>query len=129
MSRRCVVTGKKVITGNNVSHSHRKTRRTFDPNIQKTSLYSEALGRNVRVKISASGLRTVDHKGGLDTWLVNTAPSKLDPDMRPIRQQVIKALEAKHGKIEPKKSTRPAKQVSKRAEKAKAKNAAAKKSA
>ena len=69
MSRRCELTGKGVQSGNNVSHSHVKTRRRFLPNLQSTSLYSESLGRTYRLRVSARALRTVDHRGGFDAFL------------------------------------------------------------
>ena len=95
MSRRCIVTGKGPQSGNNVSHALNRTRRRFLPNIQSTDVYSEALKRSVRVKISAAGLRTIDHKGGLDAYLVNTAKTKLDESLRPIKAQVEAAIAAK----------------------------------
>ena len=95
MSRRCMVTGKGVMSGNNVSHAHNKTRRKFLPNVQDTSLFSEALQRWVKLRASAAGLRTVEHKGGLDQFLMDTAPTKLDPKLRTVRKQVEKALAEK----------------------------------
>lgn len=95
MSRRCMITGKSVMSGNNVSHAHNKTRRRFLPNIQETSLYSEALDRWVKVKASAAGLRTVEHKGGFDAFLTGTAKTKLDEALRPIKEQVEKAIAEK----------------------------------
>lgn len=95
MSRRCQITGKAVMSGNNVSHSQRKTRRKFLPNVQDASLYSVALGRWVSVKISTAGMRTVEHKGGFDAYLSGTAKTKLDPALRPIKAQVEKALAEK----------------------------------
>ncbi len=95
MSRKCQVTGKAVMSGNNVSHAENRTRRKFMPNIQETRLYSEALERWIAMKVSTSGLRTVEHKGGLDAFLVNTAKTKLDPKLRTIKAQVEKALAAK----------------------------------
>lgn len=95
MSRRCMVTGKGPMSGNNVSHAQNKTRRKFNPNIQDTSLYSEVLGKKIRLRVSVAGLRTIDHKGGLDAYLTSTAPTKLDPVLRPIKQEVEKALEEK----------------------------------
>lgn len=95
MSRRCMITGKGVMSGNNVSHAMNKTKRRFLPNIQETSLYSEALDRWVKVKASTAGLRTVEHKGGLDAFLVNTAKTKLDPALRPVKAEVEKAVAAK----------------------------------
>lgn len=95
MSRRCQITGKAVMSGNNVSHALNRTRRRFLPNIQDTSLYSVALSRWVKVKTTAAGLRTVEHKGGLDAFLTGTAKTKLDPKLRPVKAQVEKALAAK----------------------------------
>lgn len=92
MSRRCMVTGKSVMSGNNVSHAKNRTRRRFLPNVQETSLYSETLGRPVRLKVTAAGLRTIDHKGGLDAYLIQTAPSKLDSELRPVKAQLESAL-------------------------------------
>lgn len=92
MSRRCVVTGKAVMSGNNVSHAHNKTRRRFMPNLQDTGIFSEALGRLVKVRVSAAGLRTVEHRGGFDKWILSVAPTKLDPSLRKTRKQVEKTL-------------------------------------
>ena len=65
MSRACELTGKAVMTGNNVSHANNKTRRRFLPNLCDVTLISEALGQNVRLRISANALRSVEHRGGL----------------------------------------------------------------
>jgi large subunit ribosomal protein L28 len=83
------------MTGNNVSHANNKTRRRFLPNIQETSVYSEALRRQIRVKVSTKGLKTIEHNGGIDSWLLSIAPSKLDVNLRPLRAQVLKATEKK----------------------------------
>ena len=69
MSRRCELTGKGPMTGNNVSHANNKTRRRFLPNLNEVTLQSEILGRGVKLRISAAALRTVDHRGGLDASL------------------------------------------------------------
>jgi large subunit ribosomal protein L28 len=95
MARRCAVTGKGVQTGNNVSHANNKTRRRFLPNLQETSLFSEALGRNVRLRVSTNGLRTIEHRGGLDAYLVASSKTELDRDMRSVKQQVEKTLAAR----------------------------------
>ena len=94
MARRCSITGKGVQTGNNVSHSHRKTRRRFLPNVHQTSLYSEALGRVVRLKLAVSGVRTIEHKGGLDAYLIATADKKLTDDAIRLKKQIAKAQTA-----------------------------------
>lgn len=92
MARRCVVTNKKPQSGNNVSHALNRTRRRFLPNIQETNVYSEVLKRSIRVKVSAAGLRTIDHKGGLDAYLIGTAKTKLDESLRTIKAQVEAAV-------------------------------------
>lgn len=92
MSRRCMITGKGVMSGNNVSHAQNKTRRKFLPNIQDTGVYSEALGRLIKVRASTHGLRTIEHQGGLDGYLTNTAASKLDPALRPVKAKVEQAM-------------------------------------
>ena len=95
MSRQCQVTGKKLMFGNNVSHANNKTRRRFMPNIQDTSLYSEVLNRMISVRVSVAGLRTVDHKGGFDAFLLDMPNAKLDVDLRPIKALVEKTIAAK----------------------------------
>lgn len=95
MSRRCMITGKEPQSGNNVSHALNRTKRRFLPNIQETSLYSVALDRWVKLKVSTAGLRTVEHKGGFDAFLQGTAKSKLDPALRPIKAQVEATLAGK----------------------------------
>ncbi|MCK6418658.1 MAG: 50S ribosomal protein L28 [Alphaproteobacteria bacterium] len=92
MSRRCMITGKAVLVGNNVSHANNKTKRRFLPNIQDTRLYSEVLERWVSLKVTTAGLRTVEHTGGLDAFLIGTAKTKLDADLRPVKAAVEKAL-------------------------------------
>ena len=91
MARRCSITGKGVQTGNNVSHSQRKTRRRFLPNVHRTSLYSEALGRTVRLKLSASGIRTIEHKGGLDSYLTGTADKMLTEEAVRLKKRIARA--------------------------------------
>ena len=95
MARRCAVTGKGVLTGNNVSHANNKTRRRFLPNLQETSLFSEVLGRNVRQRVSTNGLRTIEHKGGLAAYLIAASNSDLEADMRRLKKQVEKAQAAR----------------------------------
>ncbi|HNQ91644.1 MAG TPA: 50S ribosomal protein L28 [Alphaproteobacteria bacterium] len=95
MSRKCQVTGKTLMFGNNVSHSQRKTRRTFMVNVQDTDVYSETLGRSIRIRVSTAGLRTLDHKGGLDQFLLDTPKSKLDPELHDVKSKVEKAVAAK----------------------------------
>ena len=92
MTRRCMVSGKGPLVGNNVSHANNKTKRRFLPNLQDTTLLSDVLGRSVRVRISTNGLKTVEHSGGLDAWLVKTPAAKLDKQMRRLKDQVKEAL-------------------------------------
>lgn len=88
MSRRCELTGKGVLVGNNVSHSQRKTRRRFLPNLQVVSLHSAALDRTFRLRVSTRALRTVDHCGGLDTYLGKADDDHLSTRARRIKKDV-----------------------------------------
>lgn len=92
MARRCALTGRGVQTGNNVSHAHNKTRRRFLPNLQTASLYSDALGQTVRLRVCARTLRTIEHKGGLDAFLLGSSASKLADEGRLLKRRVKKAL-------------------------------------
>lgn len=95
MPSRCVITDKTVTTGNNVSHANNRTRRKFRPNITETRVYSEALNQFFKITVTAAGLRTLEHKGGFDAWLLDTAPSKLpNSDLRKIRKQIQTKKEA-----------------------------------
>lgn len=94
MARRCELTGKGVLTGNNVSHAHNKTRRRYLPNLCNVSLMSETLGRPLRVKVSASALRTVEHRGGIDAFLAKAKNSELSLKARRFKRQVEKAQAA-----------------------------------
>ena len=91
MARRCAFTGKGVQTGNNVSHAHNKTRRRFLPNLQRTSLYSDALRQMVRLRLSTRAIRTIDHNGGLDAFLLSTSNSKLGDEARRLKRRIQKA--------------------------------------
>lgn len=79
------------MTGNNVSHANNKTRRRFLPNLQVASFLSEILGRTFRLRVTTRGIRTIEHKGGLDQFLLNAANAKLDSDLRKIKKQIQKA--------------------------------------
>lgn len=94
MSRRCELTGKGPMTGNNVSHAHNKTRRRFLPNLSVTALMSEALGRTVRLKVSASALRTVDARGGLDAFLLKAKDADLSANAQKLKKEIAKAQTA-----------------------------------
>jgi len=93
MSRRCIVTGKGPLVGHNVSHANNKTKRRFMPNLQVTSLTSDALGRGVRLRLSTRGIKTVEHAGGLDAWLLRTPDAKLDIETRRIKRRIQKAID------------------------------------
>ncbi len=88
MARRCEITGKGVQSGNNVSHAHNKTRRRFLPNLQETSFYSESLKRKIRMRVTAAAIRTVEHNGGIDAFVLSKAPSKLAPVLRKLRNEL-----------------------------------------
>ena len=90
MARRCIITGKGVQTGNNVSHANNRTRRRFLPNLQKVSLESETLGENVPMRISTSALRTIEKNGGLDSWLLGTSNAKLSAEARKLKARIVK---------------------------------------
>ncbi len=94
MARRCELTGKGVMTGNNVSHANNKTRRRFMPNLNDVTLASEALGQTFRFKIAASTLRTVDHRGGLDAFLAKAKDLDLSARARKVKRDVAKARTA-----------------------------------
>lgn len=91
MSKRCDLTGRTIQTGNNVSHAMNKTRRRFMPNLQETSLWSEALGQSLRLRVSAYGLRSVEHNGGLDAYLLKTSDGKLAPVAQKIKRRIKRA--------------------------------------
>ncbi len=95
MARRCSITGKGVLTGNNVSHANNKTRRRFLPNLQETSVLSDALGQMVRLKVSTQGLKTIEHNGGLDAYLLSVTDTKLTDEARRIKRRIKKAIESR----------------------------------
>ena len=94
MARRCAVTGKGVLTGNNVSHANNKTRRRFLPNMQEVTLISDALGRSVRLRVSVNGLRTIEHNGGLDNWLLKARTEQLSPAAARLKRAIRKKQSA-----------------------------------
>jgi large subunit ribosomal protein L28 len=95
MSRRCTMTGVGIQYGNNVSHANNKTRRRFLPNLQRTSMMSDALGRTVRVRLTVSAIRTIEHHGGLDAYLLTTPVRALPDEARRLKQRIAKALAAR----------------------------------
>ena len=90
MSWRCELTGKTRQIGNRVSHSNRKTKRRFLPNLLNVTLMSDALGRSVRLRISANALKTVDHRGGLDAFLLKAKDAELAPKMLELKRAIAK---------------------------------------
>jgi len=98
MARRCAITGKGVLTGNNVSHANNKTRRRFLPNLQETSMLSDALGHLVRLRLSVNAIRSIEHKGGLDSYLLTTPDAKLPAEALRLKRRVAKAGEKAAGK-------------------------------
>jgi large subunit ribosomal protein L28 len=90
MSRRCDLTGKGALTGHKVSHSNRKTKRRFLPNLCNVTLISDALGRGVRLRVCANALKTVDHRGGLDAFLAKAREDELSPKALEIKRQIEK---------------------------------------
>ncbi len=91
MSRRCEITGKGVLAGNNVSHANNKTRRRFLPNLQESSLLSDALGSSVRLRLSTRAIRTIEHNGGIDAYLLGTSDSRLLPGVLALKRRIEKA--------------------------------------
>jgi large subunit ribosomal protein L28 len=89
MARRCELTGKAVQTGHNVSHANNKSKRRFLPNLKNVSLMSDALNRTVRLRISVAALRSVEHRGGLDAFLVKASEDDLSDRARKLRKDVI----------------------------------------
>lgn len=94
MARRCELTGKGVLTGNNVSHAVNKTRRRFLPNLCNVTLASDTLGRSVKVRASAAALRSVEHRGGLDAFLAASREENLSLNLRRVKREIAKAKAA-----------------------------------
>lgn len=93
MARICVITGKKPQYGNNVSHANNKSRRRWTPNLQVMSVPSEILGRMVKLRVTAAGLRTIEHKGGIDAYLLNSKNSRLGLETKKLKKIVLAAQE------------------------------------
>lgn len=90
MARRCEVTGKGTQFGNNVSHANNKNRRRFQPNLQETSLLSDALGRMVRLRLSTNAIRSIEHRGGLDAFLLSSRDALLSQDAKRLKSAIAK---------------------------------------
>ena len=89
MSRRCEITGKGVQSGNNVSHANNKTRRRFLPNLQVASFLSDILGQSIRMRLSTTGIRTIEKNGGIDSFLMKTPASRLSGDVLRLKKRVM----------------------------------------
>lgn len=94
MSRVCELTGKGPMSGNNISHANNKTRRRFLPNLNEVTLISDVLGQSFKLRISAAGLRSVDHRGGLDAYLVKARDEELSSNALKIKKAIVKAQAA-----------------------------------
>lgn len=92
MARRCELSGKGVMSGNNVSHALNRTRRKFLPNLCNVTLMSEALGRNIKLKVSAAALRTVEHRGGLDAYLLKAKDTELSDRALAVKKEIRQAV-------------------------------------
>lgn len=90
MSRICELTGKTRLVGNNVSHAKNRTKKTFLPNLQNVTLLSDTLGKGVKLRVSTHGLRSVEHVGGLDNWLLKTKDDKLSLRVKRLKKEIAK---------------------------------------
>ena len=99
MAWRCELTGKTRQIGHRVSHSNRKTKRRFLPNLLNVTLMSDALGRSIRLRISANALKTVDHRGGLDAFLLKAKDAELSPRVLELKRQVVKKRAARRRRL------------------------------
>ncbi|AQS85563.1 MAG: 50S ribosomal protein L28 [Acetobacter aceti] len=95
MSRRCEITGKGVLTGNNVSHANNKSRRRFLPNLQEVSVLSDILGAPISMRVTTRGLRTIEHNGGLDSYLLDTPNRNLTAEAQVIKRRILRAQSKK----------------------------------
>ena len=91
MSRRCQITGKGVLSGNNVSHANNKTRRRFLPNLQHSSLQSDILGTTIRVRLTTHAMRTIEHNGGLDSFLLGTPNRDLPEEAQVLKRRIARS--------------------------------------
>lgn len=95
MSRVCELTGKGRQVGHNVSHANNKTKRTFLPNLHNVTLISDTMGQSYRLRVSTHGLRSVEHNGGLDNWLLKAGDEQLSANARKLKKEVTKKLAEK----------------------------------
>jgi large subunit ribosomal protein L28 len=90
MSRRCELTGKSILTGNLVSHSNHKTKTRFLPNLTRVTLISESLNRRVRLRVAVAALRSIEHRGGLDAFLLKARDTELSPNALALKREIAK---------------------------------------
>ncbi len=88
MARRCDITGKRPMSGYKVSHAMNHTKRRFLPNLQNVSVWSDSLSRSIKLRMSTSAIRTIEHKGGFDAWILNEKKPNLTPELLKIRKAV-----------------------------------------
>ncbi|SRR5258708_1791274 len=98
MARRCEITGKGVQVGHNVSHANNKTKRRFLPNLQDTTLLSDALNQLVRLRLTTYAIRSIEHKGGLDAYLLGTSDTKLPDSAVRLKRRVARAKAKREAK-------------------------------
>ncbi|MFL2660818.1 MAG: 50S ribosomal protein L28 [Alphaproteobacteria bacterium] len=95
MVKKCLITKKKPLTGNNVSHAVNKTKRRFYPNLHNTSFFSEILGKNIKLKVTSRGIKTVEKNGGIDSYIINTKNSKLTNETKKLKKVLtLKSLKS-----------------------------------
>ena len=95
MARRCELTGKGVLVGNNVSHANNKTKTKFRPNLQYRRILSDSLGQMIRIRLTTNAIRTIEHNGGLDAFLLSTSDLKLPTEAKRLKRRIEKAAAAK----------------------------------
>ena len=98
MARRCMITGKGVLSGNNVSHATNKTRRRYLPNLQEQSFFSDVLGTSIQIRLSVNGIRTIEHNGGLDSFLIGTPDRRLPDEAQTLKRRILRAQAKKAAK-------------------------------
>ena len=91
MARRCGITGKGVMSGNNVSHANNRTRRRFLPNLQQQSFFSDVLATSIQLRLTVNGIRTIEHNGGLDAFLLGTPDRKLPVEAQALKRRIARA--------------------------------------
>jgi large subunit ribosomal protein L28 len=86
-----MITGKGVLSGNNVSHANNKTRRRYLPNLQEQSFFSDVLGTSIQIRLSTNGIRTIEHNGGLDAFLIGTPDRRLPEEAQTLKRRILRA--------------------------------------